>query len=50
MAAVLALLVILLLFGSGFAIKVLWYVAIAALVLWLIGFIARAPEGRWYRW
>ncbi|WP_329376581.1 hydrophobic protein [Streptomyces sp. NBC_01351] len=46
----LVLLVILLLFGAGFALEVLWWVAIAVLVLWLIGFAARGPEGRWYRW
>lgn len=50
MAALVALLLILILFGSGFAVKLLWYVAVAALILWLIGFVARAPQGRWYRW
>jgi hypothetical protein len=25
-------------------------VAIAALILWFIGFIAHGPERRWYRW
>ena len=34
----LALLVILALFGAGFALHVLWWVAIVALILWLIGF------------
>jgi hypothetical protein len=37
----LALLVILIVAGAGFALHVLWWVAIAALVLWLIGFFAR---------
>jgi hypothetical protein len=37
----LALLVVLVLFGAGFALHVLWWVAIAALILWLIGFFAR---------
>jgi hypothetical protein len=37
----LALLVILIIAGAGFALHVLWWVAIAALVLWLIGFFAR---------
>lgn len=50
MAAVIALLVILLLFGGGFAVKILWYLAIALLVLWLLGFVTRSGEGRWYRW
>ena len=37
----LALLVILVLFGAGFALHVLWWVAIAALIVWLIGFFVR---------
>jgi hypothetical protein len=35
------LVIILILFGAGFALHVLWWVAIAALVLWLIGFFVR---------
>jgi len=35
------LLVVLVLFGAGFALHVLWWVAIAALVLWLLGFFLR---------
>jgi membrane protein YdbS with pleckstrin-like domain len=50
-----ALLIVLLLGGLGFAIHVLWWIALAALILWLLGFIVRAGEsasgrGRWYRW
>ena len=37
----LALLIILIIAGAGFALHVLWWVAIAALVIWLIGFFAR---------
>jgi hypothetical protein len=37
----LALLVVLVLFGAGFALHVLWWVAIAALILWIIGFFVR---------
>jgi hypothetical protein len=37
----LALLVVLALFGAGFALHVLWWVAIAALVIWLVGFFMR---------
>jgi hypothetical protein len=37
----LLLLVVLVLFGAGFALHVLWWVAIAALVLWLISFFLR---------
>jgi hypothetical protein len=50
-ALLLVLLLALILFGAGFAVKVLWWVAIAVLVLWLIGFVARGADGaRWYRW
>jgi hypothetical protein len=37
----LLLLVVLVLFGAGFALHVLWWVAIAALVLWVVGFFMR---------
>jgi len=37
----LALLIILIVAGAGFALHVLWWVAIAALIVWLIGFFAR---------
>ncbi|MFJ5831828.1 hydrophobic protein [Streptomyces sp. NPDC093089] len=49
-ALLLVLLLILVLFGAGFALEVLWYVAIAVLVLWLLGFLMRSGDGRWYRW
>jgi hypothetical protein len=41
MLMLLALLIILIMFGAGFALHVLWWVAIAALVLWLVGFFLR---------
>jgi hypothetical protein len=50
MVAILALLIALALFGAGFALKVLWFVAVAVLVLWLIGFVAHGAERRWYYW
>ena len=37
----LALLVILIVAGAGFALHLLWWVAIAALVIWLISFFMR---------
>ncbi|MFD7736652.1 hydrophobic protein [Kitasatospora phosalacinea] len=51
----LVLLLALLLFGAGFAVKILWWVAVIVLAVWLIGFVARGthPSGnrhRWYRW
>lgn len=36
--------------GGGFAVNVLWYILIAAIVLWVLGFFIRGAEGRWYRW
>ncbi|HEX3687635.1 MAG TPA: hypothetical protein VHU60_08620 [Gaiellaceae bacterium] len=50
LALLLVLLLALLLFGVGFALKFLWIVAAIVLALWLIGFLARGPEARWYRW
>ncbi|MDX3077010.1 hydrophobic protein [Streptomyces sp. NPDC088354] len=51
---VLVLLLALILFGAGFALKALWWIAIIVLVVWLLGFVFRAAEGggrrRWYRW
>jgi hypothetical protein len=37
----LALLIILIVAGAGFALHVLWWVAIAALVIWLLGLLFR---------
>ena len=54
MAALIALILILAIFGGlGFAVHVLWYVLIAAIILWLIGFfIGGTADGRrgWYGW
>jgi fatty acid desaturase len=49
------LLLALILFGAGFAVHVLWWIALIVLALWLLGFLFRAAEGagprrRWYRW
>ncbi|MGC5343058.1 hydrophobic protein [Streptomyces sp. DT24] len=51
----LVLLLALILFGAGFALKALWIVAVIVLVVWLLGFVARSTgaggsRGRWYRW
>jgi hypothetical protein len=52
MLALVALLLILAIFGGlGFAVHALWYVLIAAFILWLIGFfVGGAAHGgrRWY--
>jgi hypothetical protein len=57
MVALLVLLLILAIFGGlGFAAHVLWFVLIAALILWVIGFFIGGAEAgfgrrRWYgRW
>jgi hypothetical protein len=49
-ALLLFLLLTIVLFGAGFAVKALWYIAVVMLVVWLIGLVARGPEARWYRW
>jgi hypothetical protein len=51
MGLILAILLLAILFGAvGFAVHLLWIVAVVVLVLWLIGFVARSGDGRWYRW
>jgi hypothetical protein len=57
MVPLIILLVILAIFGGlGFAAHVLWFVLIAAVILWLLGFVlggvsAGAGRRRWYgRW
>jgi hypothetical protein len=50
----LVLLLALILGGLGFAVHILWWIALVVLVLWLLGFLIRVGEGtprrRWYRW
>ena len=49
MAAIIALILILAIFGGlGFAIHILWYVLIAAVILWVIGFLVGGTRGSWY--
>jgi hypothetical protein len=57
MVALIVLLLILAIFGGlGFAAHVLWFVLIAALILWVLGFFIGGIEAggrrrRWYgRW
>jgi type IV secretory pathway TrbD component len=58
MAIILIALLVVLLFGAlGFVIHMLWWIALIALVIWLLGFVlrvgetvARPPRRRWYRW
>ncbi|WP_374984609.1 DUF5670 family protein [Streptomyces fradiae] len=51
----LVLLLVLILFGVGFALEALWWIAVILLVVWLLGFVMRSADsagkrGRWYRW
>ena len=54
MVLLLGLLLILILFGAGFAVHLLWIAAVIFLVLWLVGFAVGRGEGagahRFYRW
>jgi hypothetical protein len=57
MVIILAVLVLALILGGlGFAVHVLWWIALVVLALWLLGFLFRggASAGgsrrRWYRW
>jgi preprotein translocase subunit Sss1 len=52
MGLVLAVLLLIIIVGAlGFAVKLLWFVALVLLAIWLIGFVVRSAEGaRWYRW
>ncbi|WP_042380504.1 hypothetical protein [Streptacidiphilus melanogenes] len=53
---ILVLLLAIVLGGLGFAVHVLWWIALAVLVLWILGFLFRGAErsgsrrGRRYRW
>jgi hypothetical protein len=46
----LVLLLAIVLGGVGFAVHVLWWIALAVLVIWLIGFVVHPGGGRrhWY--
>jgi hypothetical protein len=51
LALLLVLLLAAVLFGVGFTAHLLWIIAAIVLVVWLIGFVARAGRGaRWYYW
>ena len=52
----LVLLLALILAGAGFALHLLWWIALIVIAIWLLGLLFRAAEGtgrrrgRWYRW
>ena len=54
MLLILALLLVLILFGAGFAVHLLWIAAAIFLVVWIVGFAIGRGEGagahRFYRW
>jgi hypothetical protein len=54
MLLILALLLVLILFGAGFALHLLWIAAAVVLVLWIVGFAIGRGENagrhRFYRW
>lgn len=54
MVLVLALLLVLILFGAGFAVHLLWIAALVLLVLWIVGFALGRGESagthKFYRW
>lgn len=54
MVLLLAFLVVLLMFGLGFAIHLLWIAAVIFLAVWLVGFALGRGESagshRFYRW
>lgn len=54
MVILLALLLVLLFFGLGFALHLLWIVAVVLFVMWLIGLALGRGENagshRFYRW
>ena len=50
MAALLVLLLVAILFGLGFALKALFWVALILFALWVVGWLVRPAGGRWYYW
>jgi hypothetical protein len=50
LALILLILLAIVLFGVGFTVHVLWWLAIAAAVLLLLGFLVRPGGRRWYYW
>ena len=54
-ALLIALLIVIILFGVGFSLHILWWIAVVALVIWLLGFLFRVGESagsrrRWFYW
>lgn len=45
----LVLLLALIFAGAGFALHVLWIIAVVLLVVWLLGFLVSGADHSWYR-
>jgi energy-coupling factor transporter transmembrane protein EcfT len=45
----LMLLLVLIFAGAGFALHVLWIIAVVLLLVWLLGFLVSGAEHSWYR-
>ena len=52
MALILLILILaIILAGLGFAVHLLWWLAVIVAIVWLLGFAFRSGRGRrWYRW
>ena len=54
MVLLLALLLVLILFGAGFAVHLLWIAAVVCSIVWIVGFAIGRGESagthRFYRW
>jgi hypothetical protein len=49
-AAIVLLILAVILFGIGFAVRALFWVALIVLAIWLIGWLVRPTGSRWYYW
>jgi hypothetical protein len=53
-ALLIVLLLAIVLAGAGFALHLLWWIAVVIGVLWLVGFFFHGADSggsaRWYRW
>jgi hypothetical protein len=51
LALILLAILAVVLFGLGFTVHILWWLAIVLAVIWVIGFFVRPHSGRrWYYW
>ncbi len=50
LALILVALLALILFGVGFTVHFLWWIAVVVAAVWLIGFLVASGGRRWYGW